>query len=124
MLNNKLPEFCGNKLDNLSQKLKYLCEAGYYEDIAYEVGCNYKDQPRVMHRKFFGSGAVKNKGNSVWRIYSMTKPVVSVVALALVDEGKLRLFDQAMQEAQHAYNLIPNKEYRELIHLINKEITR
>ena len=93
MLNNKLPEFCGNKLDNLSQKLKYLCEAGYYEDIAYEVGCNYKDQPRVMYRKFFGSGALKNKGNSVWRIYSMTKPIVSVVALALVDEGKLRLFD-------------------------------
>ena len=35
--------------------------------------------------------------------------------------SKIGLFDQALQEAQHAYNLIPNKEYRELIHLINKE---
>jgi len=36
--------------------------------------------------------------------------------------AKLGLFDQASQESKHAYNLIPNQEYRELIHLINKEV--
>ena len=36
--------------------------------------------------------------------------------------AKLSLFEQASQEARHAYNLIPNKEYRELIDLIHKEL--
>ena len=36
--------------------------------------------------------------------------------------AKLGLFDQAYQESKHAYNLIPNQEYRELIHLINKKV--
>ncbi len=36
--------------------------------------------------------------------------------------SKLGLFDQASQDAMHAYNLIPNKEYRELIQLINQQI--
>ena len=29
----------------------------------------------------------------IYRIYSMTKPVISAVALMLMEEGKLRLFD-------------------------------
>ena len=36
--------------------------------------------------------------------------------------SKLELFPKAMQEAQQAYNLIPNKEYRELLGLINQEV--
>src|SRR5262245_43708262 len=31
--------------------------------------------------------------NALYRIYSMTKPVTSVIALILIEEGKLRLFD-------------------------------
>ena len=37
--------------------------------------------------------------------------------------AKLALFTNAMQEAQQAYNLIPNKEYRELLGLINQQLT-
>ena len=36
--------------------------------------------------------------------------------------AKLELFPKAIQEAQQAYNLIPNKEYRELLGLINQEL--
>tara|TARA_Y100000590_G_scaffold468976_1_gene654203 strand:+ start:122 stop:397 length:276 start_codon:yes stop_codon:yes gene_type:complete len=36
--------------------------------------------------------------------------------------AKLQLFEQASQEAKHAYNLIPNAEYRELINLINSQV--
>ena len=36
--------------------------------------------------------------------------------------SKIQLFNQAIQEAKHAYNLIPNKEYRELLSLINQQI--
>ena len=31
-------------------------------------------------------------------------------------------FDNAIKEAQHAFNLIPNKEYREILGLISKEL--
>ncbi|SVE44064.1 uncharacterized protein METZ01_LOCUS496918, partial [marine metagenome] len=31
--------------------------------------------------------------DSLWRIYSMTKPITSVVVMQLVDEGRLRLRD-------------------------------
>ena len=36
--------------------------------------------------------------------------------------AKMQLFQNAMQEAQQAYNLIPNKEYRELLNLIGQEL--
>ena len=31
--------------------------------------------------------------SSIYRIYSMTKPIVSVMALILIEQGRLRLFD-------------------------------
>ena len=35
--------------------------------------------------------------DSLWRIYSMTKPITSVVVMQLVDEGRLRLRDPLSQ---------------------------
>ena len=32
------------------------------------------------------------------------------------------MFDKALADANYAFNLIPNKEYREIISLIQKEI--
>ena len=37
--------------------------------------------------------AVPVADDSLWRIYSMTKPITSVVVMQLVDEGRLRLRD-------------------------------
>ena len=36
--------------------------------------------------------------------------------------SKLGMFDKALADANYAFNLIPNKEYREIIGLIQKEI--
>ncbi len=35
--------------------------------------------------------------NAIYRIYSMTKPIVSVLALMLIEAGRLRLFDMVAQ---------------------------
>ena len=35
---------------------------------------------------------------------------------------KLGMFEKALSDANYAFNLIPNKEYREIIGLIQKEI--
>ena len=36
--------------------------------------------------------------------------------------AKLNMYDVAYKEAQHAVSLIPNKEYREVLELIKKEL--
>ena len=36
--------------------------------------------------------------------------------------SKLGMFEKALSDANYAFNLIPNKEYREIIGLIQKEI--
>ena len=35
--------------------------------------------------------------DAIYRIYSMTKPIVSVMAMILIEQGKLRLFDMLAQ---------------------------
>lgn len=39
----------------------------------------------------FDSGAAKVDGDSLWRVYSMTKPVTAMAAMILIEEGKLKL---------------------------------
>ena len=47
------------------------------------------------------SGAAVDE-NSLWRVYSMTKPVTGIAAMLLVDQGKLRL-DQPLAEILPAF---------------------
>lgn len=54
---------------------------GKYERMEWLIG----DRDGVLHQ-----GATCDA--SVYRIYSMTKPVVSVIALQLIEEGRLHLF--------------------------------
>ncbi len=47
-------------------------------------------------------GAVKVDEHSLWRVYSMTKPVTGIAAMILIDQGKLRL-DQPIADLLPAY---------------------
>jgi CubicO group peptidase (beta-lactamase class C family) len=47
-------------------------------------------------------GPVRVDENSLWRVYSMTKPVTGIAAMILVDQGKLRL-DQPIADILPAY---------------------
>jgi CubicO group peptidase (beta-lactamase class C family) len=47
-------------------------------------------------------GPVAVDQNSLWRVYSMTKPVTGIAAMILVDRGKLRL-DQPIADLLPAY---------------------
>lgn len=52
---------------------------------------------RVAHLRTYGHRDVEARlpveTDTLWRIYSMTKPVTSVAALMLLEEGRLRLDD-------------------------------
>ena len=58
-------------------------------------------QGHVVHRMAYGlqnpQTGVPMRDDSVFRIYSMTKPVVSVALMMLVEEGRLRLRDPVAQ---------------------------
>lgn len=41
----------------------------------------------------FEPNAPKADGNSLWRVYSMTKPITAMAAMILIEEGKLKLDD-------------------------------
>lgn len=63
-------------------------------------------------------GAVPVDINSLWRVYSMTKPVTGIAAMMLVDQGKLRL-DQPLADILPAYakmqvQVIPDGSIAEL----------
>ena len=67
------------------------------------------------HAKYFQL-AKKNKSYEDIKLLAQTHYNLAITY------AKLGLFHQASQESKHAYNLIPNQEYRELIQLINKGI--
>ena len=43
------------------------------------------------------AGAAKVDGDSLWRVYSMTKPITALAAMILIEEGKLKL-DQPISD--------------------------
>jgi len=45
----------------------------------------------------FDAGAAKVDGDSLWRVYSMTKPVTAIAAMMLVEDGKIGL-DQPISD--------------------------
>jgi len=95
------PEFNDKGLEEIKKQMQWACDAGFYRDLAWEIGTVSNGLPKSIYQDFVGSEKVLGNSKSYWRIYSMTKPLVSVVALALIEKGKLRLFD-------HVGRFLPN----------------
>ncbi len=74
--------FDKGRLARLDAHLAGRVAAGDYERLEWAVG----DSSGIVHEARTGVAA------SLFRIYSMTKPIVSVVALQLLEEGKLQLY--------------------------------
>jgi tetratricopeptide (TPR) repeat protein len=81
----------------------------------YEWGKYNEAILEFNHAKYFQL-AKKNKSYDDIKLLAQTHYNLSITY------AKLQLFDHAIQEAQHAFNLIPNKEYREILGLISKEL--
>ena len=82
------------------ERLKRVADyAKSYVDNDFMVGTDVlvSRHGKVALRESFGFAdreAQRSVGpDTIWRIFSMTKPIVSVVVMQLVEEGKLRLQD-------------------------------
>ena len=73
--------FDSTRLAAIDARMQAWVASGKYERLEYMIG----DQTGVSHQGATGE-------TSVYRIYSMTKPLVSLIALQLVEEGKLQLY--------------------------------
>ncbi|MEM7523302.1 MAG: serine hydrolase domain-containing protein [Pseudomonadota bacterium] len=73
--------FAPDRLARIDARMAEWVGGGAYERLEWCVG----DASGVVH-----SGRTGDP--SIYRIYSMTKPIVSVIALQLVEEGRLQLF--------------------------------
>ena len=114
-MKKSFPKFSDQRLEAILKKMQTLCDQGFYRDLAWEVGTNIKGEKKSIFTGFAGKSEIRANKNSLWRIFSMTKPLVSIVALKLIEEGKLRLFD-------HVGRFLPDLKNSKILKIIdNKE---
>lgn len=81
------------QLENISKMLQSYVDSGRYAGIIGVIARN----GRVGYEETFGWSDIEQrremKRDHVFRIYSMTKPVVAAAAMKLADQGKIRLDD-------------------------------
>ena len=92
-----LPKFDAPKFDKaaMDNLLSQAVESG---DVIGTSALIF-DEGQTVYTGAFGLGDRERNTpvdmDTVWRIYSMTKPVTSVVIMDLIEEGKLKLSDPA-----------------------------
>ncbi|MEL6794521.1 MAG: serine hydrolase, partial [Pseudomonadota bacterium] len=77
-----MSRFQTDRIQRIDARMAEWVASGAYERIEWLIG---------------DSGGVAAEGATadapaIFRIYSMTKPIVSIIALQLVEEGRLQLF--------------------------------
>jgi len=92
-------------------------------ELSMERGIHYYDWQMYneaileFNQAKFSQLTIKNKS------YDDIKLLARCHYNLAITYAKLELFQNAMQAAQQAYNLIPNKEYRELLGLIQQQLS-
>jgi CubicO group peptidase (beta-lactamase class C family) len=85
------------KLEPIERRLELDVESGHIPGAAINLGRH----DHVLFERYFGfcNAATGDalRPDSVWRIFSMTKPTVTVAAIVLAENGSLRL-DQEVAE--------------------------
>jgi CubicO group peptidase (beta-lactamase class C family) len=110
------PEDVGLSSDTIelaTLKIQELVDSGKYAGITTLV---MKDG-EVVHQKQFGFADIENQvpidENTIFRIFSMSKPVTAAALMILYDEGKFKLDDKVAQyipEFEGAMVYTPNEE--------------
>ncbi len=83
----------GNRLDRVAQRAEGHVASGAFSGIEWAVtqgGAPFCEGRAGLANALSGREMAEVP---IYRIYSMTKPIVSAVAMMLVEEGKLRLID-------------------------------
>jgi CubicO group peptidase (beta-lactamase class C family) len=85
------------RLERMEQRVRADVDKGRIPGVVMLLA---RDGKVVMHKALGSQDAAKRtamREDSIFRIYSMSKPIVSVAAMILVEEGRLQLSDPVSQ---------------------------
>jgi len=82
---------------NISDKLEAQAAKLIAEKLFHSVQWKMTQHGETKSAGVQGVASSDAQGNSLYRIYSMTKPIVSFAAMQLLDEGKFKLDDNVAQ---------------------------
>ena len=85
--------FSAERLRQLDATVRADVDAGRIPGVVMVVAQNGKVVLQTAYGKQDAAAGTPMTADSIFRIYSMTKPIVSVAALMLVEEGKMQLAD-------------------------------
>ena len=85
--------FSAERLRHLDATVRADVDAGRIPGVVMLVAQNGKVVLQTAYGKKDAAAGTPMTADSIFRIYSMTKPIVSVAALMLVEEGKMQLAD-------------------------------
>lgn len=121
------PEDVGMSSDTLAIAAQTI--SGYVErgDLAGMSLMVIKDG-KVVQRENFGYADIDNQvqveDNTIFRIYSMTKPVTAVALMTLYDEGKFKLDDKVSKYIpEFEYMMVYNSEASHYLEFQEQEMT-
>ncbi|MFE9448436.1 serine hydrolase domain-containing protein [Streptomyces sp. NPDC006739] len=83
----------GKALDRLDRHFAHLVDAGRLPGFLVAVARGGRVAHLTTHGLRDRAAGLPVEADTLWRIYSMTKPVTAVAALLLVEEGRLSLDD-------------------------------
>lgn len=80
------------EINELNSLLSKYVDQGYFPGIQWQININNK-----IYRGNYGLNNIESQqevcDNSIYRIWSMTKPIIAVAALQLIEENKINLQD-------------------------------
>lgn len=80
-------------LDRLDQHIAHYVDEGRLPGFLVAVARGGRVAHLTTHGRRDVAAGLPVEADTLWRLYSMTKPVTSVAALILVEEGRLSLDD-------------------------------
>ena len=104
------------------------------DDFIYGISTLVMKDGKVVQRSNFGFADIKNQSpienNTIFRIFSMTKPITAVALMTLYDEGKFTLDDnvskyipefkdtKVYQKKGNTFELVPQDTQMTIRHLL------
>lgn len=86
-----------SRSDRIRESAQAYVDRKQFSGIEWKVAASGKTLASGQVGSPAADGAATIPDGAIYRIYSMTKPIVSVMAMILIEQGKLRLYDMLAQ---------------------------
>ena len=86
-----------DRLETIARYCEQQVSDKQFAGIAWQISCQHESSGTLVHGCMDHKFQNVLKEDSIYRIYSMTKPVISVLCLILVERGLLKLGDPVSQ---------------------------